>query len=217
MKKIVFGIFAHPDDEAFGPSASLYAAAQAGTDVHLLLVTDGEQGANPDRAANLGAVRLKEWRKSGELIGATSQKALHYPDGKLCTDNYLAIASKIIQHIQNILESYRQPIQVDFVTFDYQGISGHLDHIAVSMITTYVYVELKKTAKQKITFNHLKYYCLSETVAPEANTTWVYMPAGKQHCHIDETFDFHHTADKKLEIMRSHHSQRTDCDNIIAA
>ena len=57
MKKLLFGIFAHPDDEAFGPSATLYKAAQAGTDVHLIVVTDGDSGANVDGHKDLA----KKW------------------------------------------------------------------------------------------------------------------------------------------------------------
>lgn len=216
MKKVLFGIFAHPDDEAFGPSASLYKSAQSGTDVHLIVVTDGEKGANPDNDSNLGALRIKEWQKSSSLIGATSTKALHYPDGKLCSDNYLSIANEILDHIHKVLSSYTTPASIDFMTFDYQGISGHLDHIAASMIATYVYLELKKDLSVNTSVNRLKYFCLSEALAPSANTSWIYMPAGKHHAHIDEEVHYEDIAEKKLEIMNAHHSQRADCASILA-
>ena len=36
MKKIIFGIFAHPDDEAFGPSGTLLLETRSGTELHLI-------------------------------------------------------------------------------------------------------------------------------------------------------------------------------------
>ncbi len=216
MKKVLFGIFAHPDDEAFGPSASLYKASESGTDVHLIVITDGEQGANPDKAPDLGALRIKEWRQSSRLIGAASTKSLHYPDGKLCSDNYLSIAGEIIEYILKTIGEYTVSTEIDFMTFDYQGISGHLDHIAASMIATYVYLQLKSDSSKIMQVRRLKYFCLSEALAPSANTSWMYMPAGRQHAHIDEKVGYEDIADKKLEIMKAHHSQRADCASIIA-
>lgn len=216
MKKVLFGIFAHPDDEAFGPSASLYKAAQAGVDVHLIVVTNGEKGSNPDNHSDLGAARLKEWQKSSQLIGAKSIKALHYPDGGLCTDNYIPIATEVLGHIKSTLKQYTEDTEVDFMTFDYQGISGHLDHIAVSMISTYVFIQLQKNSPKGIFMQNLKYYCLSETLAPSADTSWIYMPAGKHHAQIDEEVPYKEISNKKLEIMRAHHSQRIDCESILS-
>ena len=66
MKKVIFGIFAHPDDESFGPSGTLLKLRRSGYDLHLIVLTDGEAGVNPDGIENLGEVRLQEWRRSWE-------------------------------------------------------------------------------------------------------------------------------------------------------
>ena len=76
MKKVIFGIFAHPDDEAFGPAGTLIQEVQNGSELHLITITAGEAGSNPDNYDDLGQIRLEEWRRSGELIGATTMTHL---------------------------------------------------------------------------------------------------------------------------------------------
>ena len=215
MKKVLFGIFAHPDDEAFGPSATLYKAAQNGIDVHLIVVTDGDSGLNVDGHKDLASIRRTEWQKSGTLIGARSMKALGYSDGKLCNDMYHAISDEIIEHITSVIATYSDEISIDFMTFEPQGISGHLDHIAVSMITTYIYETLRQKNYNAATIDTLKYFCLSHTMQPQANTNWVYMPAGRAVAAIDESVDYNDCAQKKLEIMSVHHTQRHDMEQIL--
>lgn len=216
MKKVLFGIFAHPDDEAFGPAASLYKAAQNGTDIHLVLVTDGESGTNTDNVTDLGSVRLKEWEQSRQQIGAVSGLALHYPDGGLCNDMYLEIAAKIQSFITTTLQGYNEPIEVDFMTFDTNGISGHLDHIAVSYITTFCYLQFRANHLPSITLGTLKYYCLPRAILPATSTNWLYMQAGRPQEMIDETVDFKDCIKQKLAIMKIHHSQRKDMDFILS-
>lgn len=79
MKKVLIGIFAHPDDEAFGPSGTLLKLRDEGWDIHLILLTDGDAGVNVDNVTDLAATRLKEWEASAKLLGAASTHALHYP------------------------------------------------------------------------------------------------------------------------------------------
>ncbi|MFZ2494806.1 MAG: PIG-L family deacetylase [Candidatus Saccharimonadales bacterium] len=62
MKKVIFGIFAHPDDEAFGPAGTLIQEVQNGSEVHLITLTAGQAGSNPDNHEDPGAIRLKEWK-----------------------------------------------------------------------------------------------------------------------------------------------------------
>jgi len=216
MKKVLFGIFAHPDDEAFGPSASLYDAAQNNVDVHLVVVTDGEQGNNPDQVSDLANVRLKEWEESRKRIGAKSGLALHYPDGGLDNKLYLEISQKIFDHIKNTTSEYSESIELDLITLDNQGLSGHLDHIAVSFITTHVYLKLSQQENINISVGNLKYYCLCLELVPKSNINWLYMPAGRPDEYFDETFDYTDIYDQKLHIMKAHHSQRKDMEAILS-
>lgn len=215
MKKLLFGIFAHPDDEAFGPSASLYQAAQSGTDVHLILLTDGENGNNPDEVSDLAQVRLKEWEESGALIGVKNQHALHYPDGGINNNLYLEIAEKILTAVRKVLKTYNSEVTIDFMTYEQGGITGHLDHIAASYITTFVYLKLRDNQSPRHHIQTLKYYCLPQCIAPEATTGWLYMTCGKADAHCDEIFDYTELQEVKLSIMKAHYSQRDDMRMIL--
>lgn len=215
MKKVLFGIFAHPDDEAFGPSAFLYHQAQNGVAVHLVTATNGEAGTNTDNVPNLGEVRLREWEESRKRIGAVSGLALHYPDGGLCNDLYLEVAEKIIDYITTTCAAYGEPTTVDILTFDHDGVSGHLDHIAMSFITTYVYLTLKKHLPKNVSVGTLRYYCLPEVAISHPNTHWIYMAKGKNPSEVDEVFDFRALTKEKQHIMNAHYSQRKDMEEVI--
>lgn len=214
MKQLLFGIFAHPDDEAFGPSAYLYRRAQAGTDVHLILVTDGAAGRN-EGYPDLAATRYQEWLESGRRIGAASNKALGYADGSLCNQVYLDICGKILTHIAETRKKYNEPVTLDFITFEERGITGHIDHIAVSFMATYVFEKLKRKPLPKTTIGTLRYYCLPRAMVAECNCDWLYMPAGRTAAEIDETDCYTELADTKLHIMRAHASQKKDMEAVI--
>ncbi len=216
MKKVIFGIFAHPDDEAFCPSAYLYRQAQSGADVHLVVATDGDAGRN-EGYENLAEQRHAEWLESGRRIGAASNLALHYPDGGLCNNLYLEIAGLITNFIHETLHGYDQPVDVELVTLEQAGITGHLDHIAISFITTYVFEQLKTDPPANTHVGRLLYYCLPKALAPECDCNWLYMPAGRSDAEIDFTHNFADIADKKLHIMQAHESQKKDMEEVILA
>jgi LmbE family N-acetylglucosaminyl deacetylase len=44
-KRVLLGVFAHPDDESFGPGATLAHYARRGVDVHVIIATDGIAGS----------------------------------------------------------------------------------------------------------------------------------------------------------------------------
>lgn len=217
MKKVLFGVFAHPDDESFGPSASLYNEAQNGTDVHLVLVTDGEAGTNPDNIQNLGELRIKEWQESGKLIGAKTGTALHYPDGGLNNNLYLEIAEKISDFVNQTIDTYQEDIEIEFMTFENLGITGHLDHVAVSFITTFCYLKLREKPPKQVSVGKLKYYCLPLEASPRPATHWIYMPTGKKPENVDEVFDYSDLIDKKLEIMKAHYTQKADMQAVLSS
>lgn len=214
MHRVVFGIFAHPDDEAFGPSGTLYQLAHSGHDVHLILLTDGNAGRNDDNHDDLAATRLAEWQASAKLIGAASTTALGYGDGTLNNNRYLEIANRVLTIAEETLHSYVQA-EVEFMTFDPNGISGHLDHIAAAHITTYVFLKLRHLELPGMTIARLRYFCIPDTTAPHANAHWLYMPKGRSPKEIDEVRDISDIADVKRAIMQAHHSQRDDMEAIL--
>ena len=47
-KPVLLGIFAHPDDESFGPGGTLARYAAEGAEVHVIIATDGIAGSVED-------------------------------------------------------------------------------------------------------------------------------------------------------------------------
>lgn len=203
MKSLVFGIFAHPDDAAFGPSGTLTMAARSGTEVRLICATSGGAGVNSEGHENLADIREHEEEAAAEIMGVTSCEMLRYDDGSLSNDKYLEIAGRVMDHIRQTVTDPES--EVTFITFDPNGLTGHIDHIVMSQVTTYVYLKLR--AEMNV---QLKYFCIPETFSPTANTDWIYMPKGRAENEIDETRDVRTVKDQKIAAIRAHATQVND-------
>lgn len=201
MKKVLFGIFAHPDDEAFGPSGTLLKLQREEYDIHLVLLTDGEAGTNPDNVADLGTVRLAEWQTAATIIGASSTHALHYPDGALENVDTSEVDTTVSQIITDVIEKYAEETELSFMTFEPQGLTGHRDHIAASSLTS-------RIAKQ-FGAHQIWFFCLDSTQAPLENTAY-YEPRAREDSYITDRIDVSAYLEDKHRIMDAHISQRSD-------
>lgn len=210
MKKVMVGIFAHPDDESFGPSGTLLKLVQDDVDVHLLLLTDGEAGANPQQAPDLGRQRLDEWSRATELIGAKSTAALHFPDGELSHSMHIAIGAALHAEMHRIIGSYADDIELSLMTFDLLGLTGHLDHIAAGYLATHQFYSLKYDTQPHVHIGELWYYCLSRQQAPATEWTDYYMPMGRDDKHINRVVDISAVLERKYAVMDAHASQAHD-------
>lgn len=212
MKKILFGIFAHPDDEAFGPGGALIKAVHDGVEIHLITLTLGQNGTNPDNVPDLGAVRREEWRKSGTMMGATGQHELGYIDGRLCNIEMLEIADKIERIVRETISD--QDVEVEFMGFDLNGLTGHIDHIVASRALCLAFYRLKQRDDR---FTRVRLFCLPREQNPEVDTDWIYMEAGRTPEEISEVIDAREYHDQIIEVMHTHHSQRGDAQTQINA
>ena len=83
----ILAVYAHPDDESFGPAAFLAREAHAGADVFGLFATRGERGGThldpPPTPAALAELRERDLREAAALIGFADLEILGYPDGGL--------------------------------------------------------------------------------------------------------------------------------------
>lgn len=207
MKKIIFGIFAHPDDEAFGPSGTLLLEARSGAQIHLITLTNGSAGMNPDNHANLGDIRIEEWRRSGKIIGAKSMNHLGYEDGQLNNRSMIEISSRITEIVRSALSSETSDTTVEFMTLDLNGLTGHIDHIVAARTACFVFYNLKKTDAR---FNRIRFSCLPESLAPSINIDWIFQEPGHPASEINETVDARSYLDDILAVVEAHHSQRSD-------
>ena len=213
MKQVMIGIFAHPDDESFGPSGTLMTLIEQQVDVHLILLTDGEAGTNPTNAPNLAQTRLDEWSRACELMGVKSTAPLHFPDGELSHGMYLAIGAALHAEVHRICESYAEPIELSFMSFEQGGVTGHLDHIAASYLTTHQFYSLKQDTPHQITLGEIWYFCLSREQAPHTEWTDYYMPIGRTEDYITRTVDVSSVLQRKYAVLDAHASQSRDAQN----
>lgn len=202
MKPIV-GVFAHPDDEAFGPSGTLAQFAKEGRDVYIICVTRGDAGENySGKNTDLINIREQELEASAKVLGVKEVFFLDFRDGTLSNNLYHAVANKLKEQLEELKPEL-------IITLEPRGISGHLDHIAVSFITTYVFKKLPFVKE-------LWYYCITEE-AQKVSTKhlgdyFVYFPLGYKKEDISKTIDISSVWDQKASAMKQHESQKPDVE-----
>lgn len=204
MTKHLFAVFAHPDDEAFGPCGTLLMETDAGTQLHLVLLTAGEHGSNFDGHSDLGAVRLEEWKRSGELLGAASQTHLGYVDSLLSNTVMPEITERIIEVVR---DKATGADEIELISFEFGGITGHIDHIVAARAAAQAFCQLKQ-ADDRVA--RLRLFCLPHRIRPERDTSWLYAEAGCDDEQVDEVIDARHLRERIETVMAAHASQASD-------
>lgn len=127
--RTVLGVFAHPDDETFGPGATLARLAGEGHAVHLLTATRGEAGTI-GVSASLGRQELARVREA-ELVAACAALGIHPPEILPLPDYGLSRLDEetLLRPFVRKIRSVRPDI---LLSFHADGISGHLDHRTVT-------------------------------------------------------------------------------------
>lgn len=212
MKKIIFALFAHPDDESFGPSGTLLLESRAGAEVHLITLTSGDSGMNPDNHADLGMVRLEEWRAAGALMGAYAMHYLGYKDGQLNNHTMIEASNRVIELLESILAAAPDDATIEFMTNDLNGITGHIDHIVAARTACFVFYTLKQRDRR---IQQLRLACIPRTANPDVNLSWLYMEPGRLPGEIDEIIDARELRTELTTIIRTHHTQRADGESHI--
>ncbi|MBU0493414.1 MAG: PIG-L family deacetylase [Chloroflexi bacterium] len=144
MTHTLLAVFAHPDDESFGPGGTLARYAAAGVSVHLVCATRGEAGgsdqSNPETGADLGDRREEELRCAAKILGLAEVHLLGYRDSGMAgsADNQhpqalvQADPDVLAQQVADLIRDLRPQV---VLTSDPYGGYGHPDHIAVHRAT----------------------------------------------------------------------------------
>lgn len=130
--KHLLAVWAHPDDEAFGPVGTLRLAHDQGWATAIITATRGDAGqrdlAQLAPGQTLGDLREQELRRACEVLGVARLDVWHYRDGGLSD----VPVDELIARILAVLRDW-QPAVV--ITFGPDGMTGHPDHVAISAAT----------------------------------------------------------------------------------
>lgn len=128
-KRLLF-FTAHPDDESYVMAGTIYKNYQLGGKNFLICASNGERGfshlENRSSGRPLKKVRQKELLTAARLLHLAPVIFLNLPDGKLKVNS-----DKIFRRG---LALARRLWPEAIVSFAGDGISGHLDHIAVGRV-----------------------------------------------------------------------------------
>lgn len=199
-RKTVVAVFAHPDDEAFGPSGTIALLSQK-YDVYLLCATRGEAGMGGGEHKHLGKVREKELHHSAKILGVKKVYFLGFVDGTLSNSLYHALAKKIETHLKKLKPEI-------IITSEPRGVSGHIDHITVSMATSFVC--------QKLPFvKTILYHCIRYEDSLKEKNYFIYFPPGYKKEEIGKVVDISDVWPIKYKAMMAHKSQIADAKRIL--
>ncbi|MFW5845896.1 MAG: PIG-L deacetylase family protein [Planctomycetota bacterium] len=125
-------IFAHPDDEAFGPGLVMAALRRCGHRAHLLTLTRGgatrlRRHLGLERAA-MEALREKELHAACAVLGCASVQVADFPDGGLLHTDRRRLCARVLA----FLRTHRPALVVGF---PHHGINGHPDHCVSASVT----------------------------------------------------------------------------------
>jgi LmbE family N-acetylglucosaminyl deacetylase len=84
----VLAVYAHPDDPDVSCGGTLARWAQQGSEVHVVLCTNGDKGTTDPAVdpAQLAIRRAAECDEAAKILGLTDQNVLGYRDGELTDD-----------------------------------------------------------------------------------------------------------------------------------
>lgn len=202
MKNLVC-VFAHPDDEAFGPGGTI-AKLSKKYNIYLLCATKGDASRLKFKVRNLKLenVRANELRKSAKILGIKKVYFLGFEDGELSNNIYHKLAVKIRSHLRKL-----KPEIV--LSYEPLGVSGHIDHITVAMVTMFVVKDLKFVKE-------IWQVCLPDYRAKKRQDYYICFSPGYKMSDIDKVVNIKNVWDKKVEAMRQHKSQYKDFQTILA-
>jgi mycothiol S-conjugate amidase len=159
QKRTLLGVFAHPDDESFGPGATLARYAAEGANVHVIIATDGIAGSveasnKLEDHESLAQVRSAELANAAVALGVTTIWSLPYRDSGMRNTSANEHPDALFQQpmeklVENLLE-YIERLQPQVIlTHDPFGGYGHPDHIRCCESVTTAF-HLAREAGQKV-------------------------------------------------------------------
>lgn len=101
MKKKVLVIAAHPDDEVLGAGGSIAKHAQAGDEVHVLIMATGLTSRGVEHTHNLEELN-QAMKKAHQILGVKGTELAHFPDNAMDELTLLQIVKRVEESISKI-------------------------------------------------------------------------------------------------------------------
>lgn len=191
--KLLF-VFAHPDDESYGPAGTILHYAHEGTETYLVTLTRGESGklgiCKTLSKPEVAELRIRELQCAVKVLHVKKLTIGDFPDGGLedIPD------SKGIGFIsQSVAEINPDAI----VTFYKSGITGHADHKIVSRWVT-------SAVKNSFSQTRLFHFGLTENQAQKITDRKMYAIPESEITH---QIDISAYIEQKKEAIKCHDSQ----------
>lgn len=172
-------LLAHPDDEAVAAGGTIRRLANQGNEIIVVLTTAGDKVG-----------RIKEFRKSSEILGVQQFKILKFKDGEI--NNKQVWGELELQLIEQV-EKYKPDV---VVTFDHSGWYFHLDHVGVSIAA----LRAVQHAKHKVQAMAFMLFH-----PPGIKIKWPYVYQKK--LPITHVVDIKKVLKHKVEAIKAHQSQ----------
>ncbi|HEY5983139.1 MAG TPA: PIG-L family deacetylase [Anaerolineales bacterium] len=143
-RRTLLAVFAHPDDESFGPGGTLALYARQGHRVVLLCATRGEAGTVDAEYlkgfASISDLREAELRCAAQHLGLEAVHFMGYRDsgmpGQPANTHLRALIVQPIDHVAGQIVKHIRALKPDVVlTFDPIGGYRHPDHIHMHQAT----------------------------------------------------------------------------------
>jgi LmbE family N-acetylglucosaminyl deacetylase len=98
----VLAIYAHPDDPDVSCGGTLARWARQGSEVHVVLCTNGDKGTTDPTVdpSQLAILRAAECDEAAKVLGLTEQHVLGYGDGELTDDE--AFRGELVEWIRRL-------------------------------------------------------------------------------------------------------------------
>lgn len=204
----LLAILAHPDDESFMAAGTIAKLVDRGVRVALVCATRGDQGSAGDPPLcsrdELPAVRERELRDACAILGVSSVEVLDYRDKQLASASVDEIRVSLVAAIRR-----ERPRVV--LTFDPNGVNGHVDHCAISRFAMdAVTMAADERALPALGAPHR----VSRVIWPGPPMPWdEWRPATLAAMPgVDFLVDVAAYRDKKAAALRAHRTQRGGID-----
>lgn len=143
----LLAIFAHPDDESFGPGGTLARYAAEGARVHYLCATRGEAGTVDTLHLNgyrdVGELRTAELMCAAQVLGLADVQFLGFRDSGIRGDAPDCLARTPVEVVAARIAAHLEHVRPDVViTHDPFGGYGHPDHIAVHKAVLHAFTQI---------------------------------------------------------------------------